>query len=101
MLEDASRAKNERQVTRASVVETDRCLICLGPPRDPTLLPCGHAFCFDCIHLHFNSGDVYSRKCPTCRAIMPPRTRRRTFNKNATLAAVVGAITERQNAPGA
>ena len=94
--------ENEEQ---SAALETARlalgCAICQDVLEAPVSLPCGHAFCFDCIHLHFNSGDVYSRKCPTCRAIMPPRTRRRTFNKNATLAAVVGAITERQNAPGA
>ena len=94
--------ENEEQ---SAALETARlalgCAICQDVLEAPVSLPCGHAFCFDCIHLHFNSGDVYSRKCPTCRAIMPPCTRRRTFNKNATLNAVVGAITERQNAPGA
>ena len=94
--------ENEEQ---SAALETARlalgCAICQDVLEAPVSLPCGHAFCFDCIYLHFNSGDVYSRKCPTCRAIMPPCTRRRTFNKNATLNAVVGAITERQNAPGA
>ena len=51
-------------------METDRCLVCLEPPREPTSLPCGHSFCTGCVGELRSKG--VSEACPLCRAPLPP-----------------------------
>ena len=48
----------------------ERCLICLEPPHEPTVLPCGHSFCTGCVSELRKKG--VSDSCPACRAPLPP-----------------------------
>ena len=68
MLAGAAQAQQDRLCKAA--VETDRCLVCLGPPREPTRLPCGHSFCTGCV-VELRKKGV-SQACPLCRAPLPP-----------------------------
>ena len=68
MLADAAQAQQDRLCKEA--VETDMCLICLEPPREPTRLPCGHSFCTGCVSALRAKG--VSQACPHCRAPLPP-----------------------------
>ena len=57
-------------------VATERtCGICLEDSEDPLNLPCGHSFCDGCIgewRSRYGVKEEMRRKCPTCRATIPP-----------------------------
>ena len=61
-------AQHDRLCKKA--VEMERCLICLEPPHEPTVLPCGHSFCTGCVSELRAKG--VSDSCPACRAPLPP-----------------------------
>ena len=48
----------------------DTCVICQGPPVDPEPLPCGHAYCRECL-VGLRTKGV-AQTCPLCRAELPP-----------------------------
>ena len=68
ILAAAAQAQQDRLCKRAA--EAEECLICLEPPREPTALPCGHAFCTACV-VELRAKGV-SDACPLCRAPLPP-----------------------------
>ena len=43
--------------------EDDECPICIDEVNDPTILPCGHIFCYDCI----NEMTQVKKQCPLCK----------------------------------
>ena len=56
------------------VTETT-CGICLEDSKDPLDLPCGHSFCDGCLNewrSRYGVDEDMRRKCPTCRARIPP-----------------------------
>lgn len=44
--------------------DNDQCCVCICPYTRPTITPCFHVFCYDCI----TTAIGFSKKCPQCRA---------------------------------
>ncbi|XP_048222860.1 E3 ubiquitin-protein ligase RNF213 [Perognathus longimembris pacificus] len=44
------------------------CVFCLGDPRDPVCLPCGHVYCLPCIRSWLVPGQL---QCPDCLTDLP------------------------------
>ena len=59
----------------APAVSDRTCGICLEDSKDPLNLPCGHSFCGGCLggwRSRYGVNEEMRRKCPTCRARIPP-----------------------------
>ena len=59
----------------ATAVTEKTCAICLEDSEDPLNLPCGHSFCDGCLgewRSRYGVKDEMRRKCPSCRARIPP-----------------------------
>jgi ankyrin repeat protein len=68
-------AREAAKKAKGAAAETEeepssKCVICIGPLVDPVPLPCGHAYCRECIGGVRTKGD--SQTCPLCRAVLPP-----------------------------
>ncbi|EJK72160.1 hypothetical protein THAOC_06334 [Thalassiosira oceanica] len=58
-----------------AVVTEQTCGICLEDSKDPLVLPCGHSFCGVCLdewRSRYGVEQEMRRKCPICRARIPP-----------------------------
>ena len=56
-------------------VTDNTCGICLEDAKDPLNLPCGHSYCAGCLdewRSRYGVEEEMRRKCPICRARIPP-----------------------------
>ena len=68
-----SREDGEVQEEAAEDAEADSgndCMLCYGPLTKTTATPCGHLFCWNCIH----TSVKIKPECPSCRELSPPQT---------------------------
>ena len=66
---------SENLVGTADAVTEKTCGICLEDSKDPLNLPCGHSFCDGCLdgwRSRYGVEAEMRRKCPICRARIPP-----------------------------
>jgi len=68
--------KNAPKNERLPESSDRKCMLCLGAITEPTLTPCGHCFCWQCIHQYgsFKNDDNFQmslgnnvQQCPICR----------------------------------
>ena len=70
---EAKTATLRREATAArggGGVDKETCVICVGPVVAPVELPCGHAYCGECLAV-LRTKKV-AQACPLCRAELPP-----------------------------
>jgi hypothetical protein len=62
---DISEIDLEEEKTRKEIIETYFCSICLSPPQQSCVCPCGHIFCQSCLMKWIYS--LNEANCPKCR----------------------------------
>ena len=63
-------AKRVREARNDNKIDNGTCVICIGPVVESVELPCGHAYCRECLAELREKG--VSLSCPSCRAELPP-----------------------------
>lgn len=53
-----------KKMIEKEITEDDTCSICFDTLEDPTLTPCGHLFCNECLHMCLKAKP----SCPMCKA---------------------------------
>ena len=53
-----------KKMIEKEITEDDTCSICFDTLEDPTLTPCGHLFCNECLHMCLKAKP----NCPMCKA---------------------------------
>ena len=53
-----------KKMIEKEITEDDTCSICFDTLEDPTLTPCGHLFCKECLHMCLKAKP----SCPMCKA---------------------------------
>ncbi|XP_060525604.1 peroxisome assembly protein 10-A-like [Cylas formicarius] len=62
--------RSESTKANTSTLSTKGCIVCSENIENPTATPCGHIFCWNCIHNSLS----YQKICPLCReAVIPNR----------------------------
>jgi peroxin-10 len=65
---DSSFSREDSATTSISSDQTKRCTLCLETRQNPSVTPCGHIFCWDCIMDCLRT----KHECPVCREQFPP-----------------------------
>ena len=60
-----NRDSSLRELMQSWTDGQEKCAICMGVIERPTLTPCSHLFCFDCIQASYQHD--HQHKCPLCR----------------------------------
>lgn len=61
---DYMERNSEHHISAPSVDPRDKCALCLNPRTAPTITPCGHVFCYQCLMNWLRRFP----QCPMCRA---------------------------------
>ena len=68
-LNDAASGSENGDAVDGDEGESD-CMLCYGTLTFTTATPCGHLFCWSCIH----TSVKIKPECPSCREFSPPQT---------------------------
>ena len=67
--------KNDENIKKTNIIEEDDddkeniCLLCLNKLNNTSCTPCGHLFCWSCIHLYLTEKN----NCPKCKKKIKPQ----------------------------
>ena len=74
------------------------CYLCKKDHKEPTLLPCGHTYCFSCLENHYRQNEDDSSKCPVCDVeITMPEDGLRGFPLNVSINSLKSASVKKMD----